>query len=112
AEYVPIFCGGCSPVLSDRAPSFPKAYFVCVPILRNNGGDSVRVRHRQTEAGWRTIIEDVDCVAVDLECLRESVDRERQSIEGVRIFSFRRYFCESEPRKVRRDHSVFTRQAR
>ncbi len=112
AEYVPIFCRGCSPVLSDRAPSFTKAYFVCVPILRNNGGDSLRVRHRQTETGRRSIIEHVNCIAVDLERLRESVDRERQSIEGVRIFSFRWHFCESETRKVWRDHAVVASQAR
>src|SRR5208282_2447504 len=112
AEYVAILCCRRCPIFSDRAPSFTKAFFVGVPILRNNGGNSFRVRHCQSEAGWRAIIEHVNCVAVDLERLRESVDRERKSIEGVRIFSFRRHFRESETRKVRRDHSVIASQAR
>src|SRR5580704_208825 len=75
AEDVPVLCRGRGPILSDRSPSLTKAFFVCVAILRNNGGNSVRVHHRQTEAGWRSIIEHVDCVTVDLDCLRKGIDR-------------------------------------
>src|SRR5215468_4911967 len=36
AKDVPILWRGCSPVLSDRTPSIAKAFFVCIPVLRNN----------------------------------------------------------------------------
>src|SRR2546429_5015781 len=97
--------------LSDRTPSVTKTFFVCVPVLRNNRRNPVRVSHRQTEAGWGAIVEHVDCIAVELECLREGVDRQRQSVEGVRIVLFRRDLGESETRKIRRDHAVIIGQA-
>src|SRR5256884_9829876 len=97
--------------LSDRTPSVTKTFFVCVPVLRNNRRNPVRVSHRQTEAGWGAIVEHVDCIAVELECLREGVDRQRQSVEGVRIVLFRRDLGESETRTIRRDHAPIIGQA-
>ena len=43
AEDVPVLCRGGYPVLPDRAPSFTKAFFVCIPVLRND---------RCNRSGW------------------------------------------------------------
>src|SRR5271169_4946886 len=98
-EYVAILCRGGCPILSDRAPRVTKAFFISVPVLRNDGCDPLWVSHCQTEAGGRAIVEHIDCVAADLECPCEGVNRERESIEGVRILPLRRNFGESETRK-------------
>src|SRR6516225_2969480 len=111
-EYGPVFRCGCSPILPDWAPSISQAFFIRVAVLRDDGRDPVGMRHCQTETSGRTVIKDVDCVLIDLESLRERVDRERQSIKGVRIFSFRRHVGESETWQVRRDHAVLVGQAR
>src|SRR5439155_2073329 len=97
------------PVLPDRAPSFTKAFFVCIPVLRNDRCNPVGMGHRQAEAGGRAIIEHIDCVSVDFECLREGLHRESQSIERIRILAFRRDLSESETGKVWRDHAVIVR---
>src|SRR5258708_31891277 len=41
AQDVSVFCRGCRPVLSDRAPGFTKAFFICVPVLRNDSCNPV-----------------------------------------------------------------------
>src|SRR5256886_9800897 len=50
---------------------FRSAFFVCIPVLRNDHCNPVGMGHRQAEAGRRAIIEHIDCVSVDFECLRE-----------------------------------------
>ena len=57
-------------------------------VLRNDSCDSLRVCHGQAETCWRAIIEHIDCIAVDFECLRERLYGQGQSIGRVNIFSF------------------------
>src|SRR5579872_714155 len=110
AEYLSVFFRRCRPVLSYWCPRFTKAFFVGVSVLRNDGCNALRVCHRQAEADRRAIVEHIDRVTVDLDCPCEGFDRERQSIEGIRILPFRRNFRESETRKVGCDHAVVIRQ--
>src|SRR5215469_10173211 len=112
AKYVSIVFRGCSPVLSDRVPSIAKAFFVRVPILRNNCCYAFGVCHRQAEASGRAVVKHVDGIAVEFECLSEGLDRESQLVERIRILAFRRDFREPETRKIRRDHAVVIGQPR
>src|SRR5262249_14395201 len=105
-DYLSVFYCRRSPVLPDGAPSIAEAFFIRIPVLRNDSRNSVRVSHRQTEAYRRAVIEYIECKAVDFERRRERLDRLGQSIERVRIFSFGRNFGKSETGEVRRDHPV------
>src|SRR6266481_3580125 len=87
AKYLPVLCRGRGPVLPDRTPGISETLFVRVPVLRNDRGDSVRLTHRQTETGWRAIVEHIKGVAVELERLREGLYGQRQSRKRVTIVS-------------------------
>src|ERR1700678_2761607 len=67
--------------------------------------------HGQTKAGWRSVVEDINCIAVEAECLGEGVRGARQCVEGIRVFSFLRDFCESKTRQVWCDHAKLVCQA-
>jgi hypothetical protein len=51
-DYFLVFRCGRGPVFPGRTPGITKALLIRISILRNDSCDSVRVGHRQTEAGW------------------------------------------------------------
>src|SRR5262249_9102807 len=62
-----------TPNTGGSDPSIPQTFFVRLPLLGDDCSDSCRVGHRQAETGWRTIVEYIDCIPVDFECLCEGV---------------------------------------
>src|SRR5262249_54910589 len=68
--------------------------------------------HRQTKSSWRPIIEYIQRKSLDLERVRERIESSGQSVERIDVISFCGNFCESEARKVRRDHVVVAGETR
>src|SRR5215467_11941506 len=62
--------------------------------------------HRQTKSGRCAIVEHIKCKTLNLEHLRERVERRCQSIERIDVFSFSGNFCETEAGEIRCDHLV------
>src|SRR6266581_6839070 len=52
-------------------------------VLRNDGSDSFGMRQCDAESDRRTVIENVDCVALEADCLGEAVDGLGQVLERV-----------------------------
>src|SRR5262245_39098706 len=98
SEYVPVFGRGRCPVFPDRTPGVAQTFFVLITILRDNSGHPVRMSHRDTESGWRTVVEYIDRKPIELQGLHEGVNRQRQLVECVFIFPLGWNLCESEPR--------------
>src|SRR5215471_14249753 len=68
--------------------------------------------HRQTKSGRCAIVEHIDCKTLDVEHLRERVERRCQSVERIDVFSFCGDFCESEAREIRCDQPVVCGETR
>src|ERR1700733_8337399 len=68
--------------------------------------------HRQTKASRCSVVKHINRIAAEAERLSERLDRGRQCLERVLIFSMGWYFCEPKTRQVRRDHAVAVCQTR
>src|SRR6202012_1674770 len=113
AQRVAILLRGLTPVLLHRIPRLlAQAFFIGVAVLRDDGGDALRMRKGEAEAGGRAVIEDIDGVAREAEFFDEGVDGCRQRVEGVAVLPLRRYFGEAEAGKVGRDHAIARCEAR
>ena len=42
-------------------PAIAQSLGVCVSILGNDPGDPFKMFERETETGWRTVVEDINC---------------------------------------------------
>src|ERR1700722_2801845 len=62
------------PVSPDRFPSLAETLFVGVAVLRDDGGDPLGVAQRQSEAGRRAVIENIDREPVKTDDLGKSID--------------------------------------
>lgn len=61
------------PVLLDRSPTLAEAILVSIPVLRNESSHPLRMCQREPQTDWRTVIEEVDCIAVETNRLGELV---------------------------------------
>src|SRR5271166_402751 len=71
------------PVGPDRIPAVAEPFFVGIAVLRNDRGDPVRMLHRQAETGRRTVIEDIDGVAIETDHFGETIDDVSDPIEAM-----------------------------
>ena len=88
------------------------AFFVRIAILRNDSLDALGTRHRQAKTGRSTIVENVQGVAREPECISESQNSLSQFVEGVAVLALLGYLGESESWKIGRDDAIAIRQAR
>ena len=94
----------------DRGPE--KAFFVSIAILADDGGDLLRVGHRQAPADRCAVVEHVDRIAIQALFDREGIDDGSHFVERVvecdALFDRRL----PEARQVGGDHAVALRQDR
>jgi hypothetical protein len=86
--------------------------FVCIAVLRNDGGDALGVSHREAEARRRPIVEHAERVPGEVKRFREGYDRPCQRVERVHVVPRWRYLRKAEARQVGCNHPVSVRQAR
>src|SRR5215471_14135922 len=67
------------------APGAAQSFFVGIPVLGHDGGDPIGVSHRQTEPRRCAIVEYVERISFELECLREGLDRPGQCVERISV---------------------------
>ncbi len=61
------------PIFLDGVPALAQAFFIGIAILRNDGLDPLGMGERQTKSDRRTVIEDIDGVALEPDSLSETV---------------------------------------
>lgn len=74
AQSSTVLGGRFPPVFLDRIPSLAEALFISVPILGDDGGDAFGMQQRNSQSHWCAVIENVDCKALQANCLREIGD--------------------------------------
>jgi hypothetical protein len=71
-------------VCADRVPSIASAVFVGIAVLRNARAEAVGVLQCNSQSDWRTVIDHVDCEALDVSNFGESRDHTRNVFERMR----------------------------
>src|SRR5678815_5009779 len=89
------------PVFLNWIPSLAQAFLIRVAVLRDDGGDSLRVGQREAESNRGAVVEDIDCVPVKAELLSEAVDHRSQILECVAKLLRLGRIGKSKARKVR-----------
>src|SRR5262245_46750644 len=92
------------PVGSDRSPAITETLLVGVAVLRNDGGNPLRMTDGEPEACWRTVVKDVHRKLIEAYDLGEAVDHAGNVVERVSEVFSRWHVGLTETRKVRRDH--------
>src|SRR5215469_1100000 len=80
----PVAWSGFFPVFLNRVPALAQALLVSIAILRNDRGDSLWMRQCKTQSDRCAVIEDIYCVSVETDRLRELIDDIRDVGERVR----------------------------
>src|SRR5258706_6932997 len=83
AECSAILSGRFAPIFLDGVPTLAESFFVRIAVLGNDGGDPFWVRQGKTKSHWRAVIEYVDRVALETDCLGEAVDGFGQLLKCV-----------------------------
>src|ERR1700752_4713397 len=73
------------PIFLDRVPGVAQAVHITVSVLGDDRRNPFRVSYSQSEAGGRAVIEHVDGISLQLQCLHKSVNRHAQIVEGVAV---------------------------
>src|SRR5262249_29286383 len=80
------------PISLDRIPAVAQALQVGVAVLRNHGGDPLRMANGEAKTNWCAVVENIKCITVETDHLREPLDHLRQVLEAVfEAFSFGRF---------------------
>ena len=91
------------PVGPDWAPAAAEAFLVGVAVLRDDGGDPLRMADGKPEACRCAVVKDVHREPFEADDLGKAVDHARDIVERVTEFFSWRHIGLTEPRKVRRD---------
>src|SRR5215471_9041156 len=83
AELLPVRRRSVFPICADQLPACAQAFLIGIAILRDDRRDSLRMLNRQTEAGRRAVIEDVDCIAIEADDLGEAADCFCNPVKGA-----------------------------
>src|SRR5262252_4432545 len=71
------------PVSPDGIPTFAQTLLIGVPILGDDGGDALWVCRGHPKTSRRTVIEYIDCKAIQADYLCKAVDDVRDIIERI-----------------------------
>ena len=100
------------PIGPDRIPAVAQPLLIGVSVLRDDGGDALRVPRRQPEARRRAIVEHIDREAIEPDDLSEAVDDPRDIVECVSELAAVRHVGLAEPGKIGRDDVKSVRELR
>ena len=73
------------PVGANGVPEGLQAFDVGVAVLADDCGDGGRVLEGEAEADWCAVVEDVDGVFLDFQCLEEGFDAAGEVGKGVGV---------------------------
>src|SRR5690242_8491179 len=96
----------CLPVFLDGIPAFAETLFISVSILGDDRADAFGLRQRQPQPHRCAIIEDIDCKALQTDCLREISDDSGQVLKRVAKAFAVGSIRETKTGKVGRDNMV------
>src|SRR5258707_12472750 len=100
------------PVFLDGIPAVTQALFISVAIRRDDGSDPFGMRKREPKSHWCTVIEDVDCKAIQANCLRKISHYFGQVLKGVPKTLPVGGIGEAKTREVSRDNVVAIAEGR
>ena len=101
-----ILCRRLLPVFLDRIPAIAKPLFIGIAVLRDDGGDTLRVCQPQAESDRSAVIEDVDRKTLETNGLGKASDHLSQSFERVAELLPVGRIREAEARQIGRYHVV------
>ncbi len=94
-------------VIPHRLPeAFDEAFVVAVAVLRDDGGDGLRVPQCESPTDRGAVVLDVDRVAGQAELIEEALGQVRQRVEGIGELRRRRRGRQSEPEVIGCDDVV------
>src|SRR5215472_10884714 len=91
------------PIGPDRSPPIAEAFLVSVAVLRDDGGDPLRMTEGEPEACRRAVVKDVHREPIESDDLGQAIDHAGNVLEGVAEFFSWRHVGLTKSGKVRRD---------
>src|SRR5689334_16090079 len=83
AESIPIGLRRVLPISADGAPALAQPLLVGIAVLRDDGGDAIRMLCGDSKTGRRAVVENVEREALEADHFREAVNNAGDVIECV-----------------------------